>query len=414
MLALVISGEAIFFLPFVIARIFRPTLLEVFRITNFELGLAFSAYGVVAMMAYFPGGPLADAFSPRKLMAAALSSTAAGGLAMAMIPGFNALKWLYAFWGLTSILLFWAAMIRATRQLGGVDSSGTAFGLLDGGRGLVAAASGTMGVMIFASLLPDDVQSATLAQRTHAFQQVILVFAAITLAAAALVWFAIPNRFDRPSTRTVVTWTGVGKVITMPTVWLQAFMIVCAYVAYKGLDDLSLYAKEVLLYDEVSAAYTSNISMWVRPVAAVTAGLVADRVGVSLMTAISFAVIVVGCLVIATGVLQPGMASVFFLTMIATSAAVFALRGLYFAIMQEGEVPLAYTGTAVGFVSAVGYTPDIFMGPLMGKLLDDSPGALGHQHLFAAIAVFASVGFAATLAYRYAALRRDVRADCQN
>jgi len=36
MLALVIAGETIFFLPFVLVRVFRPTLLVVFDLTNFE------------------------------------------------------------------------------------------------------------------------------------------------------------------------------------------------------------------------------------------------------------------------------------------------------------------------------------------------------------------------------------------
>ena len=61
MFALVMAGEAIFGLPFVVARVFRATLLDVFEITNLQLGTAFSVYGVVAMLAYFPGGPLAGA-----------------------------------------------------------------------------------------------------------------------------------------------------------------------------------------------------------------------------------------------------------------------------------------------------------------------------------------------------------------
>ena len=59
MFALVMAGEAIFGLPFLVARIFRPTLLDVFGITNLELGTAFSFYGVVALLAYLPGGPIA-------------------------------------------------------------------------------------------------------------------------------------------------------------------------------------------------------------------------------------------------------------------------------------------------------------------------------------------------------------------
>ena len=58
--ALIIAGESVFLLPFVLARVFRPTLLDVFDLTNLELGAAFSAYGIIAMAAYFLGGPLAD------------------------------------------------------------------------------------------------------------------------------------------------------------------------------------------------------------------------------------------------------------------------------------------------------------------------------------------------------------------
>ena len=72
MLALIVAGEAVFFLPFVLPRVFRSTLLEVFQLTNLQLGIAFSVYGAVAMLAYFLGGPLADRFSARKMMAFAL------------------------------------------------------------------------------------------------------------------------------------------------------------------------------------------------------------------------------------------------------------------------------------------------------------------------------------------------------
>ena len=60
--ALVMAGEAVFVLPFVIPRVFRPTLLDAFGIDNTQLGAAFSAYGLVAMASYGFGGPLADRF----------------------------------------------------------------------------------------------------------------------------------------------------------------------------------------------------------------------------------------------------------------------------------------------------------------------------------------------------------------
>ena len=38
LISLIIAGETVFFLPFVLARIFRPTLLALFEISNTELG----------------------------------------------------------------------------------------------------------------------------------------------------------------------------------------------------------------------------------------------------------------------------------------------------------------------------------------------------------------------------------------
>ena len=200
MLALIVAGEAVFFLPFVLPRVFRPTLLDVFHLTNLQLGIAFSVYGVVAMLAYFPGGPLADRFSARKLMCFALVATSIGGFALAMIPSLAALKVLYGFWGVTTILLFWAPLIRATRAWGGAKLPGRAFGILDGGRGLVAAAIGSGAVALFSFFMPAEVQNATLDQRADAFRQVIFLFSGITFAAAVFVWFALPRRPNRPTT----------------------------------------------------------------------------------------------------------------------------------------------------------------------------------------------------------------------
>ena len=57
---LILAGEAVFILPFVLPRIFRPTLLDVFQIDNFQWGLATSPYGIIAVVSYVLGGPLAD------------------------------------------------------------------------------------------------------------------------------------------------------------------------------------------------------------------------------------------------------------------------------------------------------------------------------------------------------------------
>ena len=76
MLGLILAGEAVFVLPFNLARFFRPTVLEVLGFTNTELGAAQGVYGVVAIGAYIFGGPIADRFEARKLLAQALATAA--------------------------------------------------------------------------------------------------------------------------------------------------------------------------------------------------------------------------------------------------------------------------------------------------------------------------------------------------
>jgi len=176
MLTLILAGEAIFGLPFHTARFFRPTFLEVFGFSNTQLGDVFAVYGVTAMLAYFPGGALADRFSARTLMTVSLFSTAMGGLYMAAFPGGLQLALLYGYWGITTIFLFWSAMIRATREWGGDGSQGTAFGILDGGRGLVAAAVAVVAVAVLDLYMPLDATLATAAQRRDGFRAVVLLY----------------------------------------------------------------------------------------------------------------------------------------------------------------------------------------------------------------------------------------------
>ena len=400
LLTLIVAGESIFFLPFVLPRVFRPTILEVFGLTNVELGAAFAAYGVVAMVAYALGGPLADLFGPRKLLAIALVTTSLGGIVLWQVPTLATLKTLYAYWGFTTVALFWAALIRATREWGGELAQGSAFGLLDGGRGLLTAVTGSCVVALYASLLPSDVESASLEVRARALQQVILILASIPCIAALLVWLLLPKR-DAAKQGDTSTWSlrGIWQVASMPVVWLQAFIIICAYVGFKATDDFSLYAKEVLQVNEVEAARVGTYSLWIRPFAAVAAGFLADRFGSGKMTVVSFFLLAAGSAALGANILTPSSYVPYIATIVCASLGIFALRGLYYAIMEEGQVPLAYTGSAVGIVSVVGYTPDVFMGPLMGHLLDSAPGATGHCHVFLVVMAFSVAGLVASLLF---------------
>lgn len=403
MFALIVAGEAVFALPFHLTRFFRPTVLDVFSLTATELGAAQGIYGILAMLAYFPGGPLADLFPARKLMAVSLWSTAAGGLYMASLPDYKGALLLWGFFGVTTILFFWAAMIRATRNWGGHYNQGRAFGLLEGGRGVLAALLASMGVLSFTLTFPDGYAIASFAQKEAALRQVIYGYTLVTAAAGVLVWFAITDENPRQETNTTGKQSATGGVAThilqvmrIPAVWLQALIIFCAYVGYKGFDNYGLFAVQGYGLDEIEAARIVTIGSWVRPFAAFGAGMLGDRFRASRVIGVLFAMLLACYLYLGLATPVPGAAWIMLGNTLLTCIAMFGFRGLYFALFEEARVPLAVTGTAAGFVSFIGFMPDIFVTLVAGILIDRSPGLAGHQHFFLFLAVFAFVGLLAS------------------
>jgi MFS family permease len=386
---LIIAGESVFFLPFVLARVFRPSLLDVFQISNTELGLWFSVYGIVAMISYFFGGILADRFPARNLMATALWLTSGGGVLMAMVPPGRVMFVLYAFWGFTTICLFWAAMIRATREWGGAEFQGRAFGWLEGGRGGVAALLATIAFFLFT--------------REGNLQAVILATSMFTFLSGWMVWIFIPKRAPENTVRPLAeTLRGLGSLLKRRNTWLLTLIIICAYSGYKISDDFSLFAREVLGFTEAGSAGIGTLALWLRALMAILAGYLADRYRRTDVITLSFGLTVIGSALLGFKILD-GITGLVLLNLALTAAGIYAVRALYFAVMKEAGFPIALTGTAVGIVSFAGFAPEIFMGPWMGHLLDSYPGATGHSYVFILLSAISLLGFITALLFRRSA-----------
>lgn len=408
-LCLILAGEAVFALPFHVARFFRSATLEVFDLSNANLGDVFAVYGITAMLAYFPGGLIADRYSPRGLIALSLIATAAGGVYMATIPSMLGLSLLFAYWGVTTILLLWAALIRATREWGGDDAQGRAFGLLDGGRGLLAAGLASAAVPVFGIMLADSALSAGPDAKRDALIAVITYYSAITFAAGVLAWLIIPDTPAKMAQKQRHAPAHIAGVLRRPVIWLQALIVIAAYCGYKGLDNYSLYAVEVMNMSDVDAAAFTAGSAYLRPVAAIAAGLLADKLSASgVMTAI-FALLAASFGALAVTSSADATSPLVFANVLISFAGVYALRGVYFALMEETSVPLHMTGSAVGLISVVGFTPDIFFASISGRILDAAPGAAGHQNYFLLLAAIMAAGTIAT-AVLMALARRQARA----
>ncbi|MEM9828901.1 MAG: MFS transporter, partial [Planctomycetota bacterium] len=263
--AIVFAGETIFLLPFILPRLFRPLMLQQWQISNLELGAAMSTYGIVAAISYAFGGPLADRFDAKRLMVTALLATALTGTLMWGRPTPLRLSLAYACFGGTTILLFWSALVRATHDLGSRQSRAFAFGIVEAGRGAVAA---TLGMIATSSWLgtPATDGSQVNASQVNATQQpsvnILVTFAILTVIAAAVAIAiglprpsppdaASPDRSppDRssPATTPVKQWDRrmMAQVCKNPSVWLQSVILLAAYNGWKCIDLFGVYLTDL-------------------------------------------------------------------------------------------------------------------------------------------------------------------------
>ncbi|MAI74009.1 MAG: MFS transporter [Rhodopirellula sp.] len=394
----ILAGEAIFLLPFVLPRLFRPTMLEAWGISNLDFGLAFSCYGLFALFAYALGGPLADRFQPRWLMCIALAATACGGLVLLGTPNRTLLCCTYACFGVTTILLFWPAMLKVTHELGGNQRQATAFGLLDAGRGLFAAVISTVLVLLFSLLLPDQKQTSP-EELAKALRIIVIMTIVLVATAAVLLPLTLVTRGGIQPTNLPPTLTNrsVALLLRRPALWLHGLVVLCAYCGYKSIDNYGIFAVDVFGWTDIEAAQLTALTFWARPFAAIAAGLVSDRFNHFKSMAALFILTVIGNLSLMF--LLPQSMPWLGLTMVAvtTAAAMYGLRGIYFAVFDDLQIPPGLIGTAAGIISLIGFLPDVFFGTLTGFLIDHYPGRQGHQFVFGLICFVSLIGFFACL-----------------
>ena len=386
MAVLGLSGTVIYLLPFLRELYYEP-LQAALGINNTQSGMLTAVFGMTSLAAYPIGGWIADRVSPRLLISSSLISTGLLGFVFSTFPSYGVSLAIHALWGVTVTGMMWGALIKATREWAPSDEQGRAFGLLEAGRGVSEALLATLLVAIFAQLGGD----------VPAFSKIIIIYSMLHIALGIIAWRVIapgaPIRDEKAG-------SGLQDMIAaakMPAVWLIAVVVMTSYCAYWGAYYFTPYATEVFGMSAVVAGTIAAGKIWLKPGSAAIAGFVADRLGIWQSVAGGFVILIIS---FAGFAVLPGTASLVVL-MIANitvaSIAIFAHRGIYFALLEECQISPLMTGTAAGLISMIGFTPDIFMPLIGGMLLDSYPGPKGYQIYFGFIALLCCFGLLATL-----------------
>lgn len=400
MTCLCLSGGIIYLLPY-LREVYYIPLQEALHLSNTQLGILMGVFGALAMISYFPGGWLADQVSPRILITVSMLLTGIAGFYFATFPSYLVCIAIHAFWGISVTLTFWAALIKATRNWAPPEEQGRAFGILESGRGLAEVGSSMAFLAVFAKL----------GSGSLGLSWVVILFSALNILIGIMAWFVLedsPRNHPGPAEHTLrIGWHEVRSVLKMPVVWLIAFVILAAYSAYWGSFYFTPYATVVFGMSVVFGGALGVGKMWFKPVFALGAGFLGDRIGISKAISWSFLVLILSFSVFIFTPGSPDLVLVLIVNTAVASVAIFALRGIYFALLEEGNIPRALTGTATGIISVIGYTPDVFIPLGTGALLDAYPGSQGYRYFFTGILVLCVLGLLAALIIRRKTAKKD-------
>lgn len=387
LLVLSLGAVAIYFLPY-LRWSFYDSLVAAVNLSNAQFAATMSIYGVTAMIFYAPGGYLADKLSPRKMLAFAYTATGALGLWYATYPGFIAQMIIFALWGAIGTAFFWSAMLRVTNSLGSQEEQGRMFGLLEGGRGVVNVIVAFVALYFFSKL------GASVAGVTA----IIIGTCVLCFLSSILIWFTVPDKLAG-SGGDKIHLKDVGKVLKIPAVWIIAVIVLSCYSVYIGSTYLTPYMTEVLGVSATVAAAIAIMRTYVLQfLAGPTGGFVADKIGsISFVIACCFVLIAVSLAAFTFLPATSGMIVIAVIMMVLFSIGIFAMRGIYFAPIDECKVPKSLVGTAIGVISVIGFFPDVYMNAIVGNLMDAYPGVTGYKYVFFVMLAFAVVGLVAAI-----------------
>lgn len=375
-----IAGSMIYGLPY-FRSYYYDAYLEAYNLTNTQMGMFGTMFGIFGMISYLFGGVVADMISPRKLMSISLVLTGLGGLLHLMHPSYGMLLFIYMLWGFTSLFAFWPSLLKALRQLAGPDEQSKATGFMDGGRGIVNAIHLAVTLAIFNYFSKKASELAGL-------NGVTIFYSAVVILLGILLFFLMKEETQLEKAQKF-NFKEVISVLKLPAVWILSLVLCCTYTMNIMFYYFTPYSTSVLGVAATGAAMVTMLAQYIRPLGCFTGGIAADRLGRSKVMYCTFTVMAICTAILA---FAGGMSVPLFVVLcVVIYFAMYAGYSLVFSMLPEGGVPEKAAGTAIGLVCTLGYLPEVFCPVVTGKVLD-TLGDAGYKPLFIGIMVIMIIG----------------------
>ena len=361
-LLLLATGAGIIFqLPYIRETFYVP-IQNAMNLSNAQMGLLSSGYATMSLFSYFIGGIIADKFSARKLLTFSFIATGALGLWFSTFPGYTISRVIFVLMGISTIITYWSACIKATRMLGTEEEQGRLFGLQEGLRGIMNALL-VFGMTAAFTHFADEVAGASAA---------IKVCSIVVIIIGILNFIFIEDTKKEENSESFIVTKGMFKALLIPRVWLLVAIVFTAYSVYGLIAYATTFAQKFYGLSAASAATLGGIRYLIQGAGGIVGGFLADKLKSR------FKVIIGGCIGLALSfglfIVVPSKASLCVMVVANFFVGLFfiyAVRSQYFAVHDDAGIPLNMSGRVSGIASCLGYTPDIFMYTLVGSWMDN-------------------------------------------
>lgn len=381
-----IAGTMIYGLPY-FRSYYYDAYLQTYGLTNSQMGMFGSIFGIMGACSYLFGGVVADMFSARKLMTISMILTGLGGLLHLFHPSYLMLVGIYFLWGFTSLFAFWPALLKVLRSLANEDEQSKAYGFMDATRGITNAVQLAVTLAIFNALSKKASDLAGL-------NGVVIFYSAVCIVIGIGLYFVLDEKklqtgSDDAEDESKFSFAIVKQVLKMPVVWLLSLVVCCSYTMPILFYYFTPYATANLGMTAAAGAMVTMLAQYVRPVACVVGGVAADKIGRANVMYGTMGIMLASTLVL---IFAKSMTNALFIGICA--CIYFGMYGAYslvFSMFDECGIPKYMSGTAIGLICTIGYMPEFFCPLLAGKVLD-TYGNAGYHILFIFLAVMMVIG----------------------
>jgi sugar phosphate permease len=393
---LVLAAGALYPLMY-LRQNFEISILEAFRITTTDLGELYALLGIVFSITYLPSGRLADIFQPRLLMAFSLVAVGLLGFWFSTYPSLFELRLIFLGWGIAGGLCFWASLIKAVKLLARSNEQGRFFGILDGGRGLVEALLASIAILMFRVLSePSDAAAIRLGPVIHLYAWVVTVF-------GVLVFFLVRDDESRASEAGTEPPRGtlladLRVLAGIRELWLLAAIMVISQQLFWVTYSISAFLQVNFGLTALAAGTVTLTKLWMRPIGGITIGFLGDMLPKEKLLAWLIGLASLSLIAISFLPLAGQMAAIVAVVLV-IGYLTYAIKGLYWALLDHCPVPRQLLGLAIGVVSFIGYMPDVLLPLYDGWLSRNFPRAESFRIYFTSIALCGFAG--AALCWRF-------------